>query len=802
VDTLWRDLRYAVRSLTRSPGFTLVAVVALCLGIGANTAIFSLVNAVILRPLPYPDSDRLVRWSWQFEEGEIGAVTALEFDYWKDHSDSFDAVMGYSGISSGFNLAGGSDAMRVRGVQVSEGFFRVLGISPAIGRAFTKEEDRFNGPLVTIISDGLWRNYLGRDPDVIGKQLLVNGQSRTIVGVLPRGFHFELPVELLLPLQSVPDVRDDGQNTGVIARLRRGTSLEQAHAEMQRLLPAFRQQFPNHIKPGDRGIGLTSYQQFLVGDVQSTLWLLFGAVAFVLMIACANVANLLLERGARREGEIAIRIALGASRWRLMRQLLIESWSLALAGSLAGLLLALWGVPALLAFTPRELPRIGEISLDYQAILFAMAASFLTSLLFGVFPAMRATHVDVSEAIKASAGRNAAGRSDSRMRGMLVVGEVALSLVLLVGAGLLVKSFVNLLDVDLGFNVQHLTAARISLASQKYRTASASWEFQRQVLERLASTPGVSSVAAASNVPLERGLRMGIAIDGHQIDKSVQIRSISPRYFETLQINVDQGRQFADGDMTAASQEIMVNQTLVRTYLHDRDPIGASISVGGRPRLIVGVANDIKEMGLDRPVEPTVYMPVTQLSDGLTAAMNGWFLTGFLVRTSGPVDLTTAMRAAVNGVDSQMPVADVRPMKQVMGESIASRRFVLMLMSVFAALALVLTAVGLYGVLSYQVSRRTNEIGVRMALGAQPRDVLVLVIGKGMALAGFGIIIGLAASVGLTRLLAGWLFGVSATDPMMFVLIAGVLMGVALLACYVPARKATHVDPIAALHYE
>ncbi len=798
METLFQDLRYAIRLLMKRPAFTAIAIITLALGIGANTAIFSVVNAVVLRPLPYTDSDRLVQWSWQFEQESIGAVTALEFEFWKDRSNSFDAAFGYSGINSGFNLAGGAESERVRGLQVSEDFFRVLGISPGIGRGFLPEEDRPKGPQAVVISDGLWRSYFGGDPNVIGKQVQVNGQGHTVVGILPPGFQFELPIDVLLPLRLAVDVRDNGQNTGVIARLKSGITREQAQAEMQRLLPAFLQAYPNHAKTSDRGIGLTSYQQTVVGNVSQTLWLLFGAVGFVLLIACANVANLLLARATARKGEMAIRIALGAGRGRLIRQWLTESWVLALAGSIAGLLIALWSLPALLALMPQGLPRHQEIKLDYQAVMFAIGMSLVTSLLFGIVPALRATRMGVSETIKASGGRNRAGRLDR----LLIVSEVALSLVLLVGAGLLVKSFIKLRSVELGFDPQHLTATQISLTSDKYRTTAQAWNFEQQVLERIASLPGVVAAATASNVPLERGLRMGIAVDGRAIGRSVQIRAISPQYFQTLGMSLTNGREFTDSDMQASPLVVVVNETLARSYFPDRDATGSQLTSQGKPRQIIGVVNDIKEMGLDQPVEPTVYIPIPQISDGLTVAMNRWFMTAWMIRTSGPIDLTAALRNAVRDIDPQMPIANVRPMTEVINATTSSQQFILLLMSIFAGLALALTAVGLYGVLSYAVTERTSEIGMRMALGAQPIDVLKMIIGKGLTLVLAGVVLGLAAAFALTRLMASWLFDVSATDPMMFAGIALLLTCVAMLACYIPARRATKIDPMVALRYE
>jgi len=804
METLWQDLRYGLRTLLKHRGFTAVAVLTLALGIGATTAIFSVVNAVVLKPLPYPNPERLVRCNWQLEKDNESAVTALVFEYWKDHTRSFEAAAGYGGLNSGFNLAGGAEARRVRGLQVSEGFFRVLGIGPAIGRGFLPEEDRPNGPRVAIISDGLWRGYFGGDQALVGKETLINGRSHTIVGVLPPGFQFESPIDVLLPLQAKAEVRDDGQNTGMMARLKAGVTREQAQAEVTQLLAQFRQEYPRHLRPGDRGMRLDAYHQSVVGETGRTLWLLFGAVGFVMLISCVNVANLLLARSAARKGEIAIRLALGANRWRICRQLLTESWLLALAGSVIGLLIAMWSMPELLKLAPSGLPRLEEVSLDYQAVLFAVGASLLTSLLFGLAPALRATRLDVNEAVKASSSRSSASKMDARLRGLLVVSEIALSLVLLVGAGLLIKSFIKLRGVETGFDPQQITTAQASLTSEKYQTTAQVWAFEQQVLERISSLPGVIAAATSSNVPMERGLRMGMRFEGPSgsVVQTVQVRAISPQYFRALSIPVIRGREFGEADLNPSLPVIIINETLARRHWSDRDPIGQQITGQGQKRQIVGVVRDIKEMALDQAIEPTVYLPVSHMQDGLMRAMNGWFLTSWIVRTAGPIDLTAALRQAVKEIDPQMPLDNVRPLAQVISTSYQSRQFILLLMGIFAGFALVLTAVGIYGVLSYQVSQRTNEIGIRMALGAQAQDVLKLVIGQGMRLTLIGIAIGLIAAYGLTRLIANLLFDVSATDPTTFTVIALLLTSVALTACYLPARRAMKVDPMVALRYE
>jgi putative ABC transport system permease protein len=806
--TLFQDLRYAVRMLAQRPGFTAVALLTLALGIGANTAIFSVVNGVLLRPLPFPEPQRLMQCYWQWPKGEGMTVTATQYTFWKEQSRSFEEAAAYDTTTSGFNLAGGAEPLRVRGMRASEGLFRVLGAGPLMGRGFTPEEDLPDGPRVAIISDGLWRRYLGADPNVIGGQVQLNGGSCTIVGVLPPDFQFGSAPELIVPLQLKPNPKDQGHNTNMIARLKAGVTREQAQAEMDQLLDGFRAEFPNHINKAERGIKLVPYQEHVVGDVSKLLLPLFAAVSFVLLIACSNVANLLLARSLARKGEMAIRVAMGAGRRRLVRQLMTENVLLALLGGAAGLLVAMWSLPALLAISPQGLPRLGEIGVDRHAILYAVAASVVTSVLFGVAPAIRATRLDINESLKASSGRQAGGRLDALMRGLLVVTEVALAFVLLIGAGLLIKSFVKLHQVELGFDPNNLMTMQVSLTSDRYKSNAEVWDFQQQVLARVSALPGVRAAATVPSLPMERGLNYYINIEGRQepLGRSVEMRAISPDYFRTMGIGVRRGRAFTQADARDSAPVVIINETLAKLFWSDREPLGDQVSLGGVKPQVVGVVSDVKEMGLDQPAAPTVYVPAPQVPDGLTRSMNRWFLTSWLVRTEGPVDLSAALRNAIKEVDPQMPVARIRPMTDVVSGSISSQHFLMMLMGSFAGLALILTAVGIYGVLSYQVRQRTREIGIRMALGAQSRDVLRLVIRQGMALTLAGVTIGLVASFILTRVMGSFipdlLFGVSATDPATFAIISLILTGVALVACFVPARRATKVDPMVALRYE
>jgi predicted permease len=650
----------------------------------------------------------------------------------------------------------------------------------------------------------LWRTYFGTDPAIINKQVELNGQSCSIIGVLPARFHFETPVDVFIPLRLQASPRDQGHNTTMIARLKPDVTLEQAQAEMDQLLPQLRSAFPGHIGPTERGIHLVSYQEAVVGDVGKILWLLFGAVGFVLLIACANVANLLLAQSANRRGELAVRVALGASRLRLIRQVMTENVLLALAGGACGLLLATWSVPLLLALSPKGLPRLEEITLDLRATVFAALVAVMTSLLFGLVPAVQATRVDLNSSLKAASGRTGATKLGARVSGFAVVGQVALSLVLLIGATLLIQSFVKLRAKALGFDPENVTAMQISLNSKRYQTTAQSWNLQQQVMEKIRALPGVTNVATVPSLPMERGLNNNITVEGHPdvTGLSVEARAIGGDYFGTLGIQRQRGRAFTQEDTANSVPVIIINQTLARRIWGTDDPIGKQIMLNNKERQVVGVVQDIKEMGLDQPVAPTVYTPACQVPDGMTAATNGWFLTSWIIKTRQPVDLNAALRKAVHEVDPQLPIANIRSMNKVVGASITTQRFTTALMSIFAGLALLLTAIGLYGVLSYLVSNRTKEIGVRIALGAQRADVLKMVLGQGMWWAFLGVALGLLAALALTRLMAHMLFEVSATEPVSFIFVSLLLLTVAILACYIPARRAMRVDPMTALRYE
>jgi putative ABC transport system permease protein len=804
MDTLKRDILYSLRVLTKNSSFSAVVVLTLALAIGANTAIFSIVNAVLVRPLSYSEPEQLVQAYWRFAQSEDAAVTGTQYEFWAENSRSFSEVAAYAGFNSGFNLSSGRDPVRVSGMQVSADYLDVLRIQPAQGRSFLPEEDRPGGPGVAVISHDLWRTQFSEDPLIVGQKVTLNGVQAVIVGVLPRHASLPDPVDLLVPLRLRPDPRDDGNNTGFIARLKPGISMSRAQGEMDALLARFSENYPRQVRTGDRGVRLVPYKEYLIGDIGPTLWLLFGAVGFVLLIACVNVSNLMVARSVERRGEMAIRSALGAGIWRIARQLITESMILGVFGGLAGYLLALWTLPGLIALSPEQLPRLSEVTLDLDAALFTMAVSVFASIGVGVSPALRAARLDLSSPLK-SLGRQRKSGPDFRMRGVLIAGQVALSLMLLTGAGLLIRSLVNLYGVELGFNPENVITMQVSLNTDQYRSTGNVTALQEETLDLIRGLPGVASAASVSSLPTERGLRIGIGgIEGSDvvIRRSVQSRWVSPDFFRTMQIPLLRGRDFAVTDGQNGSTVTIVNEAFVNRYLGGKDPLGSHLTFREEAWRIIGVAHDIREMGMDLPAEPTFYLSRRQVPDALMTVMNQWFLSAWIVRTDRELDIKAALRESIRSVDSQLPVASIRSMADVLSGSVASQRFLMFLMGGFAGLAVLLTAIGLYGILNYQVRQRRHEIGLRMALGANAWDVLSIVVGEGVLMSAVGIIVGLAGSAALTHLMSNYLYNLSPTDPGTFVLTSVLIAGISLMAAYLPARRAARVDPMVALRYE
>jgi putative ABC transport system permease protein len=805
IEDMWQDLRYGVRKLLKSPGFALVAVMTLAIGIGANTAIFSVVNAVLLRPLPFERPEELVRvFGTRASRSSFSRPHSyLNFNDLRTQNQTFEAMAAYTGTSAA--LSGAESSEQITGVLSSGDIFRVLGTRPLMGRLLEAGDERPGGSNAVVISHGLWQRRFGGDPQIVGRVIKLDGREREIVGVTPADFGFEFVTDAADFWTAIDPAEGPYKSRGsifldIIGRLKPGVSVEQANADAGVVGSRLAEQY----QESNAGVGfrLAAAQEELVGDVRPTLLVLLGAVGFVLLIACANVANLLLARAAGRYREIAVRSALGAWRGRIVRQLMTESLLLAFAGGLLGLLFALWGVKILSAFVPENVPRFGETSIDLRVLGFTLAASVVTGFLFGIAPALQSSRFDINEALKEGGRGGTDGVGRKRVRSLLVVSEVALSLVLLVGAGLLMKSFVRLRNTDPGFDPSNTLTASLSLASVRYDTDEKIADFYRRLVERVRAMPGVESVGAVTPLPLsENGYSFSFTIAGQPPlppgqGQSASARLVNPEYFRTQRIPLRAGRDFTDADKAGAPGAIVVNEAFARRYLPGVEPLGQRLSLGVNDieGEIVGVVGDIRGVRLATPAAPEYYVPEA------AAAFSDMTL---VVRTkSDSASLTPALRQAVAEMDKDQPLYDVRTMDSLVARSVARQRFSMTLVGVFAALAMLLAAVGIFSVMSFMVAQRTHEIGVRMALGARPRDILSMVVRQGLVLTLAGVCVGLAGAFALTRLMSGLLYEVSATDPVVYGSITALLAAVAVLACYVPARRATKVDPLIALRYE
>ncbi|HET7215772.1 MAG TPA: ABC transporter permease [Terriglobia bacterium] len=804
LETLAQDLRYGLRQLRRNPGFTAVAVLTLALGIGANTAIFSIVNGVLLEPLPYYEPQQIVQISLLYRgQPRNMNFSARQFDFWKSHAEPFQELAATTEV--GFNLGGASRPERVKALRVSSGYFRLLGVAPALGREFLQEEDRTGGPDVAILSHVLWERDFGANPKVIGRSIPLDGMPFTVVGVMPAGFESTSPADLWTTIGQVSKTIGGGGNYTVLARLKQNVSQTQASSYLSSLTRPYIEEFdPNH-ELSDKVAKQISFAAFpysyiVTRSQRVPLLVLLGAIGFVLLIACVNVANLQMARAATRNREFAIRSAMGAGRLRIVRQVFTENVLLGLLGGACGLLLAYWGLHSLLALAPTDLPHAAHIALDGWALGFTALVAMLSGILFGVAPAFRTSRMDLSEAIKEGGERGTSGRY--RLGSALASAEVSLSLVLLVGSGLLLGTFIHLLHINPGFDPHNVLSLQIWTTGPQFKSGTGLANLYEDALRRIRTIPGVQSAAVvAAGLPLERGGNDYVHIAGQKDAEgfSADYREITPAYFRTLGIPLLQGRSFTMADSADTQKVIIVNAAFAREHLHGRDPIGEHLRSGEE---IVGVVGDVKSH-LDEPAPPTFFVPMAQVNYQSDQLFQGWFPTSVLVRTGqNPMALTREVETNLRKADPHLPIGQVRTMEEVLSQSIAFRRFLMTLITAFGGFSLLLAAVGLYGVISYSMSRRTHEIGIRMALGAVRGDVLKMVIGQGLKLVLIGVVIGVAEALALTRFLSSLLYGVKPSDPLTFIAVSLILIAVALLACYIPARRAAKVDPMVALRYE
>lgn len=809
---LWQDLRYGLRMMLKQPVFTGVAVLALALGIGGNTAIFSLVNTILLRQLPFRQPEQLVWVSARRPDSGKYSFTLPDFIDYRDQNQSLAGIAAFANWSA--NLTDRGDPERLQGLRISANAFQMLGVEAEVGRALLPADDTPGDQRVVVLGHGLWQRRFGADPQLVGKTLTLNGNSYTVVGVLPPQFFFPIrEAELAIPLAPEADpwrgVRTSVNFLRALARLKPDVTREQAEADLTSVAQRLRQQYPV-ANAQKLGVTLSPLHEEVVATFRLALWVLLGAVGVVLLITCVNLANLALARAAARQKEMAIRTALGATRWRLVQQLATESLLLAGLGGGAGLLLAYYGIDLLLALSPASLPRAAEVGVDFRVLGFTLALSLLAAVIFGLAPAWQATHVNLNHELKES-GRGTGGPRQSRTRGLLVVSEIALSFVLLVGAGLLVKSFLRLQAVNPGFEAENVLVIRLSLPKAQYPNRAAAAAFYEKLRPRLESLPGVETVGVVSALPLSGVLAsIPFTIEGRAAAPDEALRAdyrlASTGYFRALKIPVLAGREFNERDTAQTTSVALISENLARRYWPNGSPLGAHLRIddndqGPRPVEIVGVIGDVKHLSLDDEPAPHIYLPIHQTpEDAVVWLTNNQY---WLLRTAvDPLTLSIAVRREIQAVDGAVPATSIRTMEQYLAASVSPRRFNLWLLTVFAGAALVLAGTGLYGVVSCGVAQRRREIGIRMALGAQAGDVLKLVIGQGMAMTIGGVALGFVVALGLTRLMKSLLFNVSAADPLAFVVTAWLLMFVALLACWIPARRAMKVDSMVALREE
>lgn len=818
-DELFQDVRYAARTFRRSPGFAATAVVALALGIGANTAVFSVVNKVLLQPLNYPEPDRLVALELSSPQGNANITSIPKFIAWKQLTKVFESVAAYDLGGPGVNLTGGDRPEQLKGLHVSADYFTLFGGTTIYGRPFTPDEDRPGGPDVAVITNGLWHSHFGADPALIGNTILLGGQPYVVTGVLRPGYSSDPPADIYLPLRADPNSTDQAHYLRAAARLRPGVTLGMAQAAMKLSAEEYEKKFPNSIGPNS-SFTAEPLRDSVVGDVRKALLVLLGAVGLVLLIACANVANLMLARATVRQREIAIRAAIGAGRRRIIRQLLTEAILLSLVGGVFGLIVGFGGVRALLAINPGNIPRIGEagaeVGLDWSILLFTLVISIATGVLFGSIPAFTASRADLNSTLKESGSRSGGSTHHHRVRSVLVITEMSLAIVLLVGAALLIRTFMALRTVDPGFNTHNVLVMEMSLTGPRFEKTAGIAQLVLEAQRRVESLPGVESLASTCCLPLEGGFGLPFVIEGRPLTNGpyhggASWRTISPEYFKVFRIPLIRGRLFNDRDDANAARVVLVNEGFAKQYWKDADPVGQQIIIGKGvgpefeepARQIIGVVGDVRDNGLNNNPDPIMYVPVSQVPDGVAALNNRIIPITWAIRTKvAPFSLSGDIQKELRAASGGLPVGHIRSMDQVRGQSTALTDFNMTLLTAFSGIALALAAVGIYGLMAYSVQQRIQETGIRMALGASPREVVQMVVWQGMRLALAGVILGVGIAFGVSRVMSSLLFGVKPRDPVAFVVVVIALSLVALIATYVPALRASRVDPIAALRYE
>src|ERR1700722_16555267 len=816
-ENLLSDLRHAARVLWRSPAFAATAIAALALGIGANTAIFSVVNAVLLQPLSYPQPDRLVALERHFPDGDGSSVSIPKFTVWSEQTQVFQAVTAYDFAGPGMNITGGDRPEQIKGIHASSGYFEVFGAPVAIGRTYTPEEDRPGAVHVAVISNGLWRSRFAGDPAVIGKTIELTGDPYEIIGVLGPTFKTDPPAEIWLPLQADPNTTNQGHYLLCAARMRPGVTLAQANAAMKLAAEEFRRKFPGPLMDKTESAVAVPLRDLVVHNARTALLILLGAVGFVLLIACANVANLLLARATLRKRELAIRSALGAGGRRIIYQLLTENGLLSL---IRGVVVGYLGVRGLLAINPVDIPRIGEhgaaVSLDWRVLVFTLFVALFTGVLFGLIPAITGSRTDLTTSFKEAGSRSGSGFRQNKARSILVVTELALALVLLVGAALLIRTFMTLRTVKPGFDSHNVLTMEMSLSGTRFATTAGVAQAVREVERRVDALPGVESIASTCCLPVTGGIDLPFTIEGvppteGPYNGDVQWRNISSQYFQVFKLPLIGGRAFDERDQASSDRVVVINESMAKKFWPKGDAIGARITIGHGlgpefeegARQVVGIVGDTRDNGLDSDPVPLMLIPETQVTDGATALESRVLPLNWVIRTKvAPFSLNGDLQRELRVATGGLPVAHVRSMEQVVGESTARSDFNTLLLSIFAGLALLLAAIGIYGLMTYSVQQRTQEIGIRMALGASPGSVRKMVVLQGMRLAAVGVVIGVAAALALTRFMAGLIYGVKTWDPVVFVTIAALLGTVSWLATYIPARRASRVDPMVALRYE